>query len=68
MKYDYDELPGGWAGRTMINSDSDEVETWAYATLSNPRSNIIIKNYGVELCEVLVRKQSDFTLVKLRWS
>lgn len=62
------DLPEGWAGQMMVTSNSDIVETWAYESIYNPGHNIIIKNYGHNLCKVQVRKRYDYELVLLRWA
>lgn len=67
LRYGVGEIPEGWAGGFMIKCNYEDVDTWAHDNLENPKNNIIIKNYGYNLCEVMLRKRKDLTLALLRW-
>jgi hypothetical protein len=62
------DIPYGWAGCLMINADSDDVERWAHEIIFRDHKNLIITNYGPNLCKAIVRKPQDLTLFVLRWS
>jgi hypothetical protein len=62
------ELPYGWAGSIMVESDVGQVEDWCENSIVSPFQNIHISVYSENLCELFIRKEKDFVLATLRWA